>query len=71
MLKIYASRPVTSDGFQTAKRKAGDRVTSWMLLTFFFLLLSFNWIDFSFLYVKDTLVQIECEAVFRPIFFTW
>ena len=22
--------------------------------------------DFSFLYVKDTLVHIECEAVFRP-----
>ena len=33
---------------------------------FLFLLLSLNWIDFSFLYVKDTLVHIECEAVFRP-----
>ena len=31
-----------------------------------FLLLSLNWIDFSFLYVKDTLVHIECQAVFRP-----
>ena len=41
---------------------------------FLFLPLSLNWIDFSFLYVKDTLVHIECEAVFRPwmpISFTW
>ena len=52
--------------FQTVKRKAGDRVTSWLLLTFFFLILSLNWIDFSFLYVKDTLVHIECEAGLRP-----
>ena len=28
------------------------------------LLLSLNWIDFF--YVRDTLVHIECEAVFRP-----
>ena len=27
---------------------------------------SLKWIDFSFLYVKDILVHIECEAVFRP-----
>ena len=33
---------------------------------FLFLILSLNWIDFSFLYVKDTLVHIECEAGFRP-----
>ena len=33
---------------------------------FLFLLLSLNWIDYYFLYVKDTLVHIECEAVFRP-----
>ena len=30
------------------------------------LLLSLNWIDFSFLFVKDTLVHIECETVFTP-----
>ena len=30
------------------------------------LLLSLNWIDFYFLFVKDTLVHIECEAVYRP-----
>ena len=59
--------------FQTLKRKARDRVMSWMLLTFFFT--SFFKLDrFFFLYVKDSLVHIECEAVFRPrmpIFFTW
>ena len=33
---------------------------------FLFLLLSLNWIDFSFLYVRDTLAHTECEAVFRP-----
>ena len=31
-----------------------------------FLFLSLNWIDFSFLCMKDTLVHIECQAVFRP-----
>ena len=36
------------------------------VVDFLFLLLSLNWIDFSFLYVRDTLVHIECEAVFRP-----
>ena len=36
------------------------------VVDFLFLLLPLNWIDFSFLYVKDTLVHIECEAVFRP-----
>ena len=36
------------------------------VVDFLFLLLSLNWIDFSFLYVKDTLVHIECEAVFWP-----
>ena len=36
------------------------------VVEFLFSLLSLNWIDFSFLYVKDTLVHIECEAVFRP-----
>ena len=36
------------------------------VVDFLFLLLSLNWIDFSFLYVKDTLVHIECEAVCRP-----
>ena len=36
------------------------------VVDFVFLPLSLNWIDFSFLYVKDTLVHIECEAVFRP-----
>ena len=36
------------------------------VVDFLFLLLSLNWIDFSFLYVKDTLVRVECEAVFRP-----
>ena len=36
------------------------------VVDFLFLLLSLNWIDFSFLYVKDTLVHIECEAVSRP-----
>ena len=42
------------------------------VVDFLFLLLSLNWIDFSFLYVKDTLVHIECEAVCRlrmPIFY--
>ena len=36
-----------------------------IILNFLFLLLSINWIDFSFLYVKDALVHIECEAVFQ------
>ena len=36
------------------------------VVDFLFLLLSLNWIDFSFLYVKDTLIHVECEAVFRP-----
>ena len=36
------------------------------VVDFLFLLLSLNWIDFSFLYVRVTLVHIECEAVFRP-----
>ena len=36
------------------------------VVDFLFLLLSLNWIDFSSLYVRDTLVHIECEAVFRP-----
>ena len=36
------------------------------VVDFLFLPLSLNWIDFAFLYVKDTLVHIECEAVFRP-----
>ena len=36
------------------------------IIDFLFLLLSLNWIDFSFFYVKDTLVHIECQAVFRP-----
>ena len=36
------------------------------VVEFLFLLLSLNWIDFNFLNVKDSLVHIECEAVFRP-----
>ena len=36
------------------------------VVDFLFLLLSLNWIDFTFLYVKDSIVHIECEAVFRP-----
>ena len=36
------------------------------LVDFLFLLLTLNGIDFSFLYVKDTLIHVECEAVFRP-----
>ena len=36
------------------------------VVDFLFSPLSLNWIDFSSLYVKDTLVHIECEAVFRP-----
>ena len=36
------------------------------VVDFLFLLLSLNWIDFSFFYVKDALVHIECGAVFRP-----
>ena len=36
------------------------------VVDFLFLPLSLNWIDFSFLYVKNTLIHIECEAVFRP-----
>ena len=36
------------------------------VIDFLFSLLSLNWIDFSFLYVKDTLVHIEFEAVFWP-----
>ena len=34
------------------------------VVDFIFLLISLNWIDFSFLYVKDNLAHIECEAVF-------
>ena len=36
------------------------------LVDFLFLLPPLNWIDFSFLFVKDTLVHIECESVCRP-----
>ena len=36
------------------------------IVDFLFLLLTLNGIDFSFLYVKDTLIHVECEAVFRP-----
>ena len=36
------------------------------VVDFLFLLLSLNWIDFTFLYVKDSIAHIECEAVFRP-----
>ena len=36
------------------------------VVDFLFLLLSLNWIDFTFLYVKDSIVHIESEAVFRP-----
>ena len=69
-LKIYASRPLISDGSmvsfsdcQAEGRRSSHAVD---VVDFLFLLLSLNWIDFSFLYVKDTLVRIECEAVFSP-----
>ena len=52
--------------FQTDKRKAGELSHVVDLVDFFCLLLSLNWIDFSLLFVKDTLVHIECEAVCRP-----
>ena len=60
--------------FQSVKWEG--RISSHVVdvVDFLFLPLSLNWIDFSFLYVKDTLVHMECETVFRPwmpIFFTW
>ena len=70
MLNMYACLPVTSDGpmvsfldCQAEGRRSSHVVD---VIDFRFLLLSLNWIDFSFLCVKDTLVHIECEAVFRP-----
>ena len=61
---------MTSDGpmvsfsnCQAEGRKSSHAVD---VFGFLFLLLSLYWIDFSFLYVRDTLVHIECEAVFRP-----
>ena len=67
---MYASLPVTSDGpmvsslgYQTKGRRSSHVVD---VIDFLFLLLSLNWIDFSFLFVRDILVHIECEAVFRP-----
>ena len=75
--KIYAFRPLTSDGpmvsflFCHAEGRRSSHVVD---VADFFLPLSLNCIDVSFLYVKDTLVHIECEAVFRPwipISFTW
>ena len=62
MLKIYASQPVTSDGPMVSRRSS--HVVN--VVDFLFLLLSLNWIDVSFLYVRDSLVHIECQAVFRP-----
>ena len=44
----------------------GRRSSHVVVVDFLFLILSLNWIDFSFLYVQDTLVHIECEAGFRP-----
>ena len=61
---------MTSDGpmvrfsFCQAEGRRSSHVVD--VVDFLFLPLSLNWIDFSFLYVKDTLVHIECEAVFRP-----
>ena len=54
-----------------AEGRRSSRVV--VVVDFLFLLLSLNWIDFSFLYVRDTLGHIECEAVFRPRMpiFTW
>ena len=63
MLKIYISLPVALDGpmvnfsdCQTEGRRSSHVVDVIFKLDRFF----------SFLYVKDTLVHIECEAVFRP-----
>ena len=60
---------MTSDGpmvgFSDCQAK-GRRSSHVVVVDFLFLILNLNWIDFSFLYVKDTLVHIECEAVFRP-----
>ena len=44
------------------------------VVDFLFLLLSLNWIDFSFHYVKDPLVHIVCETFIQAsdaYFFTW
>ena len=59
---MISNGPMVSD-CQAEGRRSGHVVD---LVDFLFLLLSLNWIDFSFLFVNDTLVYIECEAVFRP-----
>ena len=70
MPKMYISRPVILDGpmvsFSDCKAEARTPSHVVHLVDFLFLLLTLNGIDFSFLYVKDTLIHVECQAVFRP-----
>ena len=56
--------PMVRFSFCQAEGRRSSHVVD--VVDFPFSPLSLNWIDFSFLYVKDTLVHIECEAVLRP-----
>ena len=61
--------PMVRFSFSQAEDRRSSHVVD--VVDFLFSPLSLNWIDFSSLYVKDALVHIECEAVFRarmPIF---
>ena len=72
LLTCNLGGPMVRFSFWQAEGRRSSQVVD--VVEFLFLPLSLNWIDFSFLYVKDTLVHIECEAIFRPrmpIFFTW
>ena len=64
LLACDLSGPMVSFSFCQAEGRRSSHVVD--VVDFLFLPLSLNWIDFSFLYMKDTLVHIECEAVFRP-----
>ena len=63
---------MTSDGpmVSFSECQAEGRRSSHVVdvVDFLFLLLSLKRIDFSFLYMKDYFVHIECEAIFRPNF---
>ena len=61
---MTSDNPMVSFANCQAEGRLSNHVVD--IVDFLFSLLSLNWIDFSFLYVKDTLVHIECEAVFRP-----
>ena len=64
LLTCDLSGPIVRFSFCQAEGRRSSHVVD--VVDFLFLPLSLNWIDYSFLYVKDTVVHIECEAVFRP-----